>query len=216
MLVPWLNGLHRLVPGSLERPVATVDFLALLSSVIDPVLIEHEGYGLRDVVDLILRRIDHVASTLAPMRPTDETAKVGDPPRVSDGEVAAARSLRLLIDEVSRCAAPERALIALQNHAAPLKHLTCDPLDPVSSFGPAIAVTVGHEQYVPIPAGVLVETLDAVGAVLASRARELDASVDDRWDQAVADRVTHARWPALGIRRRGPSERRRAKRSTRL
>lgn len=192
VVVPWLSGLHRLVPGSLERPVATVDFLGLLSSAIDRVLIEHEGYGLRDVVELILRRIDHVASSLAPTWPSDEMAEVGDPPRVSAEEFAAAQSLRPLLDEVTRCSAPERALVALQRHAVPLNRLSCDPLDPVSSFGSAIAVTVGHEQYVPVPAGVLVESLDAVGATLAKRARELDASVDDRWAQAVADRVGHA------------------------
>jgi hypothetical protein len=192
VLVPWLGGLHRLVPGSLERPVATVDFLGLLSSSIDRVLIENEGYGLRDVVELILRRIDHVASSLSPTWSSDETAVVGDPPRVSDREFAVAQSLRPLLDEVARCSAPERALLALQRHAVPLKRLSCDPLDPVSSFGSAIAVTVGPEQYVPIPAGVLVESLDAVGATLARRARELDPNVDERWAHAVAGRVGHA------------------------
>lgn len=192
VVVPWLGGLHRLVPGSLERPVATVDFLGLLSSAIDHVLIENEGYGLRDVVELILRRIDHVAWSLAPTWPSDGTAEVGDPPRVSDQEFAAAQSLRPLLDEVARCSSPERALVALQRHAVPLKGLTCDPHDPVSSFGSAVAVTVDHEQYVAVPAGVLIESLDAVGATLARRARELDASVDDRWARAVAGRVGHA------------------------
>ena len=189
VVVPWLGALHRLVPGSLERPVATVDFLELLSSAIDPVLIENLGYGLRDVVELILRRVDHVASSLAPTWPDAETAEVGDPPRVSDRELGAAQSLRPLLDEVSRCFAPERAGVALQHHAVPLKRLSCNPVDPVASFGTAIAVTVGHEEYVPVPAGVLVESLDAVGAALARRARELDASVDERWARAVADRV---------------------------
>lgn len=202
-VVPWLGGLHRLVPGSLERPVATVDFLGILSSAIDHVLIEHDGYGLRDVVELVLRRIDHVASSLAPTWPHDTSADVGDPPSVSDREFASAQSIRPFLDEVARCSAPERALVALRRHAVPLKRLTCNPQDPVSSFGSAIAVASGNERYVPLPAGVLIESLDAVGAALAKRASEPDVRVNDRWAQAVAGRVGHA-LAGSGHRTSGP------------
>jgi hypothetical protein len=66
VLVPWNGALFRLLPGSLERPVATVDQLQPMAGAIDPVLVPNLGYRLADAAEVVLRRVDEVARCLSP------------------------------------------------------------------------------------------------------------------------------------------------------
>lgn len=187
--VRWGRSLYRLLPGSLERPVATVEQLDLLRRVIDPVLVHEHGYGLFDVVELLLRRVDDVVTKLAPCWSPTPVAEIGDRPTVSQAEVDAAALLSDLVAHCAGCSSPERARRALERHCVEPVRLRCRPTDPVSSFGPVIGVRPTAGQYLAIPAGVLMESLEPLGAALAAEARRLDPSVEERWAELVRRRV---------------------------
>ena len=108
--VRWDGDMYRLLPGSLDQPVGMVECLRMLADVIDPVLVEHVEFGLSDVVELVLRRIDHVASALAPAWSTRQEA-IGTPPHISDRELAAAETLLGISNQVASCRNPDRARV---------------------------------------------------------------------------------------------------------
>lgn len=192
VVVRWCGGLYRLVPGCLERPVATVDFLDLLCSVIDPVLIEHNGYGLRDVVELVLRRIDHVATTLAPTWSHEALEDSEEPASICMEELAAARTLRPISEITDSCTSPERARTALKRHSAPAKRLVHQGENPTTTLGATIGVLTRGREPIALPAGLLISELHTFGAELAVQAFELDPKVEDRWAGAVGTRIGHA------------------------
>ena len=81
----WGKALYRMLPGALSRPVAAVQEARLLASCIDPVLVCGLGYGLGDAVELILRRVDHVSTALAPVWMSGQAPNPGDPPLIECG-----------------------------------------------------------------------------------------------------------------------------------
>ena len=180
VLVRWGSDLYRLLPGSLERPVATIDHLRLLAKVIDPVLVDRLGFGLEDAVELVLRRIDHVSTVLAPLWSPIEV-EIGMSPFISAEELVAAGTLLDISSQVERCCNPDRARSALEYHSVRPNQLAFDLSSPVAQFGTTIAVRKGPLGLVPLPAGLLVETLDAMGSSLANKASQFDASVERRW-----------------------------------
>jgi hypothetical protein len=74
VLVRWGSDVFRLLPGPLERPIAMVNQHALLAAALDDVLVPQLGFGLADVGEVILRRIDQVARTLALVWPDGPAA----------------------------------------------------------------------------------------------------------------------------------------------
>ncbi len=191
VVVRWRDGLYRLFPGSLERPVATIDYLELLAVAIDPILIEQYGYGLADVVELVLRRIDYVTEALGPSWPSDARADVGDVARISEQELEIARALHWIDEEVSRCEHPGRGRLALDRHSVRPKQLRHSEFDPVSTFGSTVAVRAGTDSHIALPAGVLVEALDGIATSLAEEATKLDARAESHWGALVANRIGH-------------------------
>lgn len=188
VLVRWNGELLRTLPGSLERPVALVEEHALLASVIDPALMPQLGFGLADVGEVILRRLDHVARLLGPAWPSTARAEIGDAPSVTAAEVAAAGQLPSLEQIVEECSEPVRARAAVRRYTVRPAELHFDPSDPVASFGTAIAVRLGSRS-VPVPAGALIEALPAIGADLAALAVRVDATLDRAFAGVVANRV---------------------------
>src|SRR5664280_245259 len=167
VLVRWGSNLFRLLPGSLERPVAMVNQHILLASVIDRVLVPLLGFGLLDAGELVLRRLDHVARTLVPRWPNGPASEVGDDPHISQAEVDAAAGLSSLDEMLRECVNPDRAAAAVARYTVAAKDLQCDPSHPVSTFRTAIATRI-HGLTVPMPAGFLLESLLAIGAELAA------------------------------------------------
>ena len=176
--VRWNDELHWLVPGGPYRTVAKIEFLRLLVPVIDPVLVNRLGYGLSDAVELVLRRISHVVETLASAWPNQPQATPGDEPRISEAEIRAARRLSPISEQAAHCTSPENAARALAALTLPAKRL--QPPDPVSWFGPTVAVRASG-QTIAVPAGVLVNALDAISADLAARAFCIDPTVEEDW-----------------------------------
>ena len=66
VVVRWRNELFRIMPGSLERPVAMIERARIVAEAIDGTLVDALGFSLSDICELILRRIDSVAAVLAP------------------------------------------------------------------------------------------------------------------------------------------------------
>lgn len=184
VLVRWENGLYRILPSSLEQPVAAVGILHLLAEVIDPVLIEHLGFGLGDAVELVLRRVDHVASVLAPAW-GDRQEDLGTVPAITAGELEAARSLLDISKQVRSCRNPQRAERALESLSVRPKRLGLNLSGPTSFFGPTIAVREGPGRYVPVPAGILIQSLGELGGVLAEEVCRLDPGVEGQWKERI-------------------------------
>lgn len=180
--------MFRLLPGSLERPTARVNEHILLASVIDRVLVPQFGFGLFDAGELVLRRLDHVARSLAPHWPDGPVAEATDDPRITRDEIDAAAELLCLDEMLCECTHPDRAAAAAARYTVPAKELHCDPSHPVSTFWTVIATRV-RGAVVPLPAGFLIEAVPAIGTELAAAAFEVDPNVEDVFAGSVGNRV---------------------------
>ncbi len=178
--VRWDGGMYRLLPGSLDQPVGMVGNLRMLADVVDPVLVEHVEFGLADVVELVLRRVDHVASALAPTWSTRQET-VGTPPHISDRELAAAETLLDISDQVAKCRNPDQAQVALEILSVSPEEMMFNPSGVAPGFGSILGVRRSPDKIVPLPAGILVDCLSEIGGRLAEIACGFDPDVERRW-----------------------------------
>lgn len=192
--VRWGQALYRMLPGTLSRPVAAVQDARLLASCIDPVLECDLGYGLGDAVELILRRVDHVSTALAPVWPSGPAPNPGDPPAVTLDEINAAAGLQDIAAQVTECDSPDRARRALANHSLPRRKLDSvrPSQDQTASFGTALAVRLGANNCRPLPASLLMEAIPALASDFAARAHLLDRAVSERWHAKVFETIDRA------------------------
>ena len=188
-VVRWNGDLHRLLPGFLGRPIAAIDELGLLAHAIDPVLVDHQGYGLGDLIELVLRRMDHIAGVLSAAWPDDDVPEPDSPVYITDNELAAANRLEDIFSQVDACEAPERAREALLAHSVSPQRLACRLDDPVSVFADTICLRFGADEWTPVPGGLLLEALIACGVRLAGLASQLSGDAETRWRSLVSDRV---------------------------
>ena len=179
--VEWVGEMFRIVAGTLERPTSDIDTLRLLSAIIDPVLHEHTEFGLTDVVELVLRRVDTVACMLAPAWSSAIEQEFDSAAQISPEEFAAAMSLDPLEKQIARCSNPERARAVLEAHSVPAKRIRRSALSMVASFDSTIAIRHGQHRFSPLPAGLIAEALDSSAGELTATARALDPSLDDQW-----------------------------------
>lgn len=205
--VPWFGELYAIAPGGLERPVAMVDQYRLLADTIDPVLIPRLGFGLRDVGELILRRVDGVVRAVRAAWEIDDLPQVGDPATLSEVEVAAVGSIdgHASPDDIaSRCTFPERAQAALQALCVPPSRLSAsgNMLGAPAAFGAVLGVERGGHR-VFLPAGLLVEGFLAIGAQLAAEAASISSRVTNAFWAAVSNRIGQ-RLRGSGTRVLGP------------
>ena len=179
--VEWDGEMFRMIAGSLERPTSDIETLRRLSAIIDPVLHEHAGYGLTDIVELTLRRVDAIASALAPTWPAELEQELRSPPQLCAEELDAAASLPHLEDQIAQCSNPERARAALEAHSVPATNLRRDEMSMVATYGSKIAIRHGQDGFTPLPTGLIVEALNALAGELAAKALALDPSLDYEW-----------------------------------
>ena len=188
-VVRWNGGLHQLLPGLVGRPIAAIDELGLLAHAIDPVLVERRGYGLGDLIELVLRRMNHIAGVLSAAWPSDDVPEPGSPVYISDNEFGAAGHLEDISAQAGACEAPDRAREALRAHSVSPHRLACRLDDPVSVFADTICLRFGADVWVPVPGGLLLEALIACGVRLAEFASRLGSDVETRWRSLVSDHV---------------------------
>lgn len=182
--VEWSGEVLRMVAGTVERPTSDVEALRRLASIVDPVLHEHTRFGLTDVVELVLRRVDAVVGMLAPTWPVDLERELGSPPQLRPEELAAAARLPPLEDQIAQCHDPGRAQAALEAHSVPAKSLRRSERSPIATFGSTIAIRHGQRGFTPLPVGLMVEALNAIAGELAAESHALDPSVGERWRRA--------------------------------
>ena len=179
--VEWAGEMFRMVAGTLERPTSDIETLRRVARIIDPVLHEHTDYGLTDIVELMLRRVDAVACGLAATWPVDLDQELRSSPQLQDDELAAVAALPSLGDQIAQCSSPERARAALEAHSVPAKSLRRDEMSMIATFGSTIAIRHGQEGFTPLPTGLIVEAFNALAGELAATALALDTSLEYKW-----------------------------------
>ncbi len=190
-VVRWNGELHQLLPGLLGRPIAAIDELGLLADAIDPVLVDHQGYGLGDLIELALRRMNHIAGVLSAAWPNDEMPEPGSPAHITNDEFEAASRLEDIFAQVDACEAPDRTREALLTHSVLPSELACGLDDPVSVFADTICLRLGAEEWAPVSGGLLLEALVACGVRLAELASRLSGDAETRWRSLVSDHAGH-------------------------
>ncbi|CAN5566246.1 hypothetical protein BH10ACT8_BH10ACT8_04600 [soil metagenome] len=205
--VPWFGELYTLAPGALERPVAVVDQYRLLADAIDPVLLARLGFGLQDVGEVILRRVDQVVRAARAVWTIEDLPNPGDPAVVSDPEVAAVAAIDGGTDPdtiASQCTHPERARQAIDTFTAVPSDLDADgdKFGAPATFGVALAVT-RNGQLRFLPAGLLVEAFLAIGAHLAAEAVSINPRATIAFWRIISRRIA-AGLSGAGTRVLGP------------
>lgn len=192
VLVPWSGHLLRMLPGAMERPTQIVRQHHLLATVIDPFIVPEFGFGLMDVGELLLRRIDQVATTLAPSWPDGPLATIGADATLTGAELDAAVSLPPIEDLVDQCSNPDAARQALERFTVDGATLGADvySLFSPATFGTAIAVTTGQST-VALPASFLPEALTAIGVELAAYAETVSPKAEKYWWHNVGNQIGH-------------------------
>jgi len=202
VLLRWGDGLFRVLAGSLERPSARLNQQSLLAAVIDHVLVPELGFGLADVGELILRRVDDVTRALAPHWPAGAAAGVDDAASVTQAEVDAAAKLPPFDDLPGRCRFPDRATTAAARYTVTARDLPPASAHAPATFGTAIATRI-RGRLVALPAPFLVEALTAIGIELAARAAAIRPAVEPAFARSVELRVARL-FQGSGQRITGP------------
>ena len=189
--VEWAGEMFRIVAGDLERPTADIETLRRLAVLIDPVLREHNGYGVSDLVELVLRRVDAVVQSLAPIWASDLVPELESTPGVSQIELQAAATVPPLDYQIAQCSHPERARAALDAHSTSIERLRRSSSPRMGALGASIAVRHGRGGFTPLPVGLMVGNLNALADSLVARSLVLDPSLDSEWREAVSGFVGH-------------------------
>lgn len=200
VLVRWRGELFRLMPGSLERPVAMIERARIVAAAIDTALVEVLGFSLRDICELILRRVNSAAMALATVWGQDRADVPGAPATITEAELALAKILPSLAHTVASCSDPARTAAALA--WATTNRLHYHPSAATATFGTALAV---HDEFgaepIPIPTGFWIDALDMIINELATVAT-LDRGGAGRRHGAHRMRRPPALVPASRSRRR--------------
>lgn len=85
----------RIGPGDIERPVADIDRALMVSKAIDPLLIDHIGFGVRDLLDVVLGYQDVAIATVAESWPDGDLDLDADTVVTKEEVEAAERLLSL-------------------------------------------------------------------------------------------------------------------------
>ncbi|WP_103355608.1 hypothetical protein [Amycolatopsis sp. CA-128772] len=188
VLIRWGGELFRVLGSSLERPSASLNQQALLASAIDPVLVPRLGFGLGDIGELVLRRIDDVVRVLAPHWPAGLASDADDAAWITQAEVDAANTLPAFGELPDRCAHPDRATAAANRYTVNNRDLAHPSAYTSATFGATIATR--HRGHVrPLPAAYLVEALPAIGLDLASQAAAASSAAETAFSNTVRTRV---------------------------
>lgn len=185
----------RLFPGTLERPIADVDRALLVADAVDDVLDKMLGFGVRDVLDVVLAYNDWAIAQLAPAWPQSAESQEGTS-RLSQAEVEAARNVV--------AAGTPNALTATETNGKALDWLTCDAAEfsytgghPQSPFGRFLRVrglpwAEGDEAHW-IPLAFIPEVLSyAIGKLAHEAASSPEAQ--NRFAQLAAEEVRRSLW----------------------
>lgn len=177
------DGVFRIVPGAIERPVAMINRAHLVAEVVDGVLIPSLGFGLADYVEVALRRIDAVVQAVASAWDEAPPADPAAEPFIREAELLACMNLPDIDAMVLGSASENRAEAALKWATRTVDELAGDPFDPSATFSVGLAYAVDGKR-IPVPAGFMLESINAAMINLADQACRIDPVVDDRFGHA--------------------------------
>lgn len=202
VVVPWAGDLHRILPGSLSQPASLLEVARRLADVIDPALVGTVEYGLSDAIELVLRRVSHAVHTLAPEWAAGESRDLDASPSITQRELSAARALVGIESQVDECRDPYRAGKALEHHTAPAHRVRYDLAR--ATLGSVIAIESARNLRMPLPAGLLMNSIPALMSGLSQQAYARDASLSAQWAAQVAttlrQRLGGAGHGVIGVR----------------
>ena len=188
VLVDWNDHTFRLLPGSLERPVAMFQRAQLVHRATAETLLNHLGFSVDEVAQLVLARLDAAATEYAEAWPQDvDRPGPRDPPVLSERELEATRQLSDVSALVPDPVASPRLAEALAWATKDLDSLEFSLHDPSSMFGPTLAVRASA-QLLALPSGFWPESFEASMIELANRASALDHTSSRRF-QAESERA---------------------------
>ena len=187
--VRWRCGVYCIIPGAVERPVATVAKAGLVASVIDSTLVSSLGFGLGDVVEVLLRHADAARAALAPHWTTDQAARPADPPEISREELAAYAELPGLENVIGACAAPARARAAVEFLTSTARAIAIDPGATDSVTGSAGRVRTRWSETITLSPALFPEIIDRSTAELSRRALLVDPELESEFAAAAAEYV---------------------------
>ena len=189
VVVRWAGSLHRILPGALSQPVSLLEDARRLADVIDPVLTAAVGYGLSDAIELVLRRVSHVAQTLSPGWAPRVLSDTSRSPSVSRSDLSAAGMLTDIESQVQECRHPARARMVLDRHSDTVHRLSYDTGR--GTFGAVIAVRHPQGRSTPLPAGVLMNSIPELMIWLSKKAYELEPGLSTQWATQVSETLIH-------------------------
>lgn len=182
---PAASGARLLVhPGQLAHPLLVLRALQQTARAVDQPLGVAAGFGITDLVDLVMHVGDRTLSELAPAWPSPELDVDRDMEgeiscRITPAEVAAAAGIATAdpSDLPDRCSRPVPARRVLQWMTRRVKDLPLryDPETPL--LGPVLALTA-HGRHIPVPPAVATDALAPAVSLLLKRlpAAELAAA----------------------------------------
>lgn len=182
----------RLGPGDIERPVADIDRALLVSRAIDPLLIDRVGFGVRDLLDVVLGYQDAATAIFAESWPDGDIDLDADTV-VTKEEVEAAERLIAL--------GTPAHLLPTDRHRLALKWITCtsaalsyDPGAPESPVGRFVRVedpSWAEPRWLPLHV-----IPGALAAAVSELAEQVATDPDARrcFAQAAAAEVRDALW----------------------
>jgi hypothetical protein len=166
--------LVRLFPGGVERPIADVDRALRVAETVDPALQKRLGFGIRDLLNVVLTHVDDDLLHMAPAWPTgasDSPSGTISRDEVIAGAVAISKHTSPITDA-------ERRVLAWLTVKA--EDLTFEPEHLQSPFGAAMLVEVQGESLPRwMPLSLLPEILTYSVGKLAALVAEEEGLAED-------------------------------------
>jgi hypothetical protein len=185
-------SLQRLGPGEVERPVADLERALMTASALDALLVPRIGFGIADVVDVLIGYQSAAIDVLSPAWSADEPDFDGLG-WITDRELVAAREL-IALGTPDTLLNSERRLLALDwltVDAKSLRYVIDDPSSCVGRVARLSRIDGPDSRWVPpylIPGIIGAATNDA------ARLLADDPEARRRFGQTVADETRRALW----------------------
>lgn len=187
---------YRLHPAGLERPIAAVVRARRVADAVDDTLLRLEGFGIADLLELVLRFADRFIEVCSSFWPNNAVQTLDAPATVTAAEIMALKDLVGLEDIAAQCTHPDRARLALRWGTREAQDLHFEP-DGDTLFGTVIAVRLASGELWPMPPPLQMEALFGAVSVLARRASE--SSDADACEARFHDTSTRVALQSLGL-----------------
>lgn len=171
---------YRLHPAGLERPVIAVARTLRVAYAVDATLLKLEGFGVEDLLELVLRYVDRFIEVCSPFWPEQVAEDLDASPNVRAAEVEAIRDVPSLEAIAEECMYPERALRALKWGTVERRQINFEP-DGDTILGMPLAVRLSAGVIWPMPPSFLMESLFASAQNLAQRALRASQECSERF-----------------------------------